>query len=84
MTRIFFLSVLMSGSFLLHAQVSTEVLDPSQAKNMEAEMCVDRHANDCINTVCLTSGARDCTQKCRIIAQEKCKDTAGGQTGITD
>lgn len=84
MTRIFFLSIMMSISFLLNAQESTVVLDPSQAQNMEAKMCVDRHANDCINTVCLTSGERDCIDKCRLSAQEKCKNTAGGQTGTTD
>lgn len=74
MSRIFFLSILMSVSLLLHAQESTVVLEPRQAKEMEAKMCVDRRANDCVNTVCLTSRERDCIEKCHLAAKEKCKD----------
>jgi len=36
-------------------------------------MCESRFANQCYTEVCLTSGRRDCTTVCRVLARDKCK-----------
>lgn len=36
-------------------------------------MCVERAVNDCINTICLNSPDRSCTDNCQSVAENKCK-----------
>ncbi|KTD21695.1 hypothetical protein [Legionella londiniensis] len=47
------------------------------AEVYDEKMCVDRYANECINTVCLTSEARDCQDKCYQEAKDKCLEQMG-------
>jgi len=46
------------------------------AEKYDKAMCIERAANDCINTICLTSSARDCTDKCRASAEDKCQNAS--------
>ncbi len=53
-----------------------EVVSPNVllgAEDYEHKMCVDREANRCIETICLTSEQRDCPEQCRKGAEDKCK-----------
>jgi hypothetical protein len=49
---------------------STVILD---SENYDQQMCVQRTADDCVNTICPNSEARDCTDKCQADAEEKCQ-----------
>lgn len=40
----------------------------------DAEMCVENTANDCINTICLTSEERDCQDQCQKDAEDFCDE----------
>ena len=41
----------------------------------DQKMCLQRFTNECINTVCQTSGERDCNEQCKAGAADKCPDT---------
>lgn len=71
--------VLLFPTALMAEGESTIVMDPAQEQQFDAKMCIDRYANNCINTVCLTSEERDCIEKCRLYAKDKCQEK-----GITD
>lgn len=43
------------------------------AQEFDEQMCVEQYANDCINTICLTSERRDCQAQCRKEAVDKCR-----------
>ena len=36
------------------------------------KMCIERAANDCINTICVDSPDLNCTDKCQSDAESKC------------
>ena len=44
------------------------------AQHFDQKMCVERYTNQCINTVCSTSGERHCQDKCLKGAKDKCKE----------
>lgn len=44
------------------------------SKAYDEKTCIARYANECITSVCLTSQARDCIQKCQDGAKDKCKE----------
>ncbi len=46
------------------------------ADEYDEAMCVQRYKNMCASTICLTSEARDCVQKCKEGAKDKCKQEA--------
>ena len=49
--------------------------DPRQtldSQKFDQSMCVQEVAGDCVNTMCLTSEERDCTDKCEADAEVKC------------
>ena len=69
------LFVFLAGlSVWTHAADVPEVV--VQDENFNQELCVDRAANDCINTVCLTSSERDCQETCQSHAEDKCEEMA--------
>lgn len=53
----------------------TVIIDDSEYKQ---QMCVQNKTQDCINTVCLTSEERDCTDKCETDAEQTCEASAVG------
>lgn len=61
--------LLMSAADIPKVEQGAEVYDE--------KMCVERYANECISTVCLTSEARDCQQKCYEGARDKCREKLG-------
>ncbi|AHE67705.1 hypothetical protein [Legionella oakridgensis] len=72
MKRILFLSYLFFLTGMLHAADIPDVVIGDDQYNQD--MCVERSANDCINTMCLTSEDRDCQDKCQTDAEDKCKE----------
>ena len=71
----FFLSILLA-SFSLWAQAADIPEVVVKDENFDQEMCVERTANDCINTICITSSARDCQDTCQSDAEDKCEAMA--------
>ncbi|KTC65614.1 Uncharacterised protein (plasmid) [Legionella adelaidensis] len=70
MKRYSLLAVLLTFSLPLFA-----VDDPTVEEGEEhydKKMCINQFANDCVNNNCLTSEERDCTDKCRAGAEDKC------------
>ncbi|VEG90672.1 hypothetical protein [Legionella spiritensis] len=53
------------------ADIPTEVIG---AEEYDKEMCVQQYTDTCINAVCLTSTSRDCQEKCRSRAKDKCAE----------
>lgn len=37
-------------------------------------MCVKQYTDNCISTVCITSSALDCNDKCKAAATDKCQE----------
>jgi hypothetical protein len=70
------------GLFLLLFSLAAQAADDStvilDSENYDQKMCIDRTSGDCVNTICLTSEERDCTDKCKADAEEKCKAIADG------
>lgn len=51
----------------------TTVLGSEEFSKQE---CIDTNTNDCIESICMTSTALDCTQQCKQDAIDKCEDLA--------
>ena len=60
--------------FSIAAQAADDPEIVVQDENFNQELCVERTANDCINTVCLTSSDRDCQDTCQSDAEDKCEE----------
>lgn len=67
MIRILLLMMLAISASAADIGEQVESLEKSDMK-----MCIDRATNQCIDTECLTSEARDCQEKCRERAKEQC------------
>lgn len=70
MNRIPFLVLIACISLPAYA-VDDPAVDDGVVKYDE-KMCINDHTNDCVNTNCLTSEERDCTDKCKEGAEDKC------------
>ncbi|MCP0914275.1 MULTISPECIES: hypothetical protein [Legionella] len=70
MKRILLLSFFTCFSLTVNA--ADDPPNIADAENLDAKMCVDNTANDCVNTVCLNSEERDCIEQCQADAQAKC------------
>jgi len=46
-----------------------------EAEKYDKTMCVARQSNQCINEVCETSDAIDCSEKCQQEAAAKCEES---------
>ena len=46
----------------------------NQNKASTQQMCIDRAASDCVNTICVNSSEINCTDNCQKSAQDKCKE----------
>ncbi|WP_133126894.1 hypothetical protein [Legionella nagasakiensis] len=72
MKRILWLPFFFSFSGVLQA-ADIPTIDIG-AEQYNQDMCVERYANECINTICLTSEERDCQDQCRTDAVDKCEE----------
>lgn len=72
MKRIMVCTFLCCISLLSQAADDTTVVEESEL--YDQKMCVERTANDCVSTICLTSEERDCTDQCQVDAQAKCNE----------
>lgn len=73
MKRIFLLLV---ACFLIPGVLQAADVPPQVigSEKYDKSMCIERYTNNCMNTDCLTSEARDCPQKCREGAKDKCAE----------
>lgn len=46
------------------------------AAAFDKEMCIKQYADNCINTICITSSALDCNDQCNAAAKDKCEQQA--------
>lgn len=44
------------------------------SENYTKEQCIANYTNQCIESICPTSSSLDCSQKCKIDAEDKCQD----------
>lgn len=72
MTRNIILSLVVCLPMLVEAADLPTVVNQNRANNQI--MCIDRAASDCVNTVCLNSPDRNCTDNCKTAAENKCKE----------
>ena len=63
--------LLMCLPILMQAADLPTIVNQNKANNLQ--MCIDRAASDCVNTICLNSPDRNCTDNCQKAAQDKCK-----------
>lgn len=66
------LLVMFFMSFSLYA-----VNDPETvigAEKYDKVMCIEQYTDNCINSVCMTSDDIDCQEKCKQMAEDKCKE----------
>ncbi len=72
MKRRIILSLLACFPTLMQAADLPTVVNQNKASNQQ--MCIDRAASDCINTICVNSSELNCTDNCQKSAQDKCKE----------
>jgi hypothetical protein len=48
-------------------------------QHFNAQMCINQVTNDCVTTSCLNSEERDCIDKCKAGAEDKCAEDIVGQ-----
>ncbi|QDP72865.1 hypothetical protein FOG18_09980 [Legionella israelensis] len=77
-----FFSVLMLFTATIYAaNLPTTILG---AEQYDETMCVEQYQDNCISSVCLTSEERDCPDKCRKMAKDKCREKFGGQLDVNN
>ena len=72
MKRKIILSLLAFYPMLIQAADLPEVVNQNKAHN--EQMCIDRAAADCVNTLCINSPERNCIDNCQKSAQNKCQE----------
>lgn len=72
------IATLLLMSFPLFADDAKE-----EIKDYDSDICVSRHHESCVNTVCLTSESTSCPEDCRKMAMDKCgvKSTIESEDG---
>jgi len=75
------LSFLFMMSFNLYAVIQPET--ELGAEKYDRTMCITRHADYCISTVCIKSEERDCQDRCRQLAEDKCLEKMGDDTMVS-
>lgn len=46
------------------------------AEIFDKDMCIQQYSQNCISTICITSSDRNCQEKCRSDAKDKCEEQA--------
>ena len=72
MKRTLIFSLLACAPMILQAADLPNIVNQNKAHNQQ--MCIDRAASDCVNTICPNSPALNCTDNCQKSAQDKCKE----------
>lgn len=68
------MTCVMAFTFSMGAMAAILPTVEAGSEEYDKTMCVERYANNCISTVCLTSEARDCQEQCRKEAEDKCRE----------
>ena len=71
MKRRFIFSLLVCFPLLMCAADLPDVVN--QNNSYTRQMCIKNNYNNCMNTQCLNSGDRHCSDDCQTAAQNKCK-----------
>ena len=71
MKQTIFLMLFICFPMLIQAADLPTVVNRNRAANLQ--MCIDRAAADCINTICINSSDINCTDNCQSAGQDKCK-----------